>query len=457
MLMYAPQSLRSARVRTSYALLFIALFVPYSYFNHSDGWNQGVRLAELHALAVKGTLRIDDYLSYTGDRALINGHYYSEKAPGTALAALPAFAATVGAQKVVGVDPDAPGATRISAWIATAGSVGLLAALGGVAFYALLITRFDALTAVIATFGLFLGSIAFPYATALFSHAGTIGLVAIALWGALGPPSPRRDVIAGLAAGFAVASEYPAVIPGAMIGLYLATIDLRRMWWFGLATLPSAALILLNNYAISGAPFQLSYGSNPIFPELTAANSYGFDGPEPAVIRAVMWGEYRGLFFWCPVLLMALPGFYFLFRKQRRVAIMLLSAIVLVLLLVAAFSTWFGGNAVGPRYLAPVLPFFGLAAAHGIRRWPVLGLILSLVSIASMGLVTAIAIDPPGDVSTPLQSFYLVRWREHRFADNLGTLLGAPLWLSLMAPPVFPALAAWRLLREPASTRESGR
>ena len=116
--------------------------------------------------------------------------------------------------------------------------------------------------------------------------------------------------------------------------------------------------------------------------------------------------------------------------------------------------TAFGGNAIGPRYLAPAIPFIGLAAAYGIKRWPELGLILLLVSIVAMGLVTAIAIDPPGDVLTPLQSFYLVRWREDRFADNLGTLVGAPLWVSLLVPLVFPAVAAWRLLREPLSQPE---
>src|SRR5262245_12186830 len=124
--------------RTRYALLFLALFVPFSYFNHSDGWNQGVRLAELHAVVLKGTLRIDDYLSYTGDRALIDGHYYSEKAPAMTVAALPSFAATIGVQKVLGIDPDSASARRWSEWIATAFSIGVLTAIGGVAFYALL-------------------------------------------------------------------------------------------------------------------------------------------------------------------------------------------------------------------------------------------------------------------------------------------------------------------------------
>lgn len=428
-------------------LVFLALFIPYSYFNHSDGWNQGVRFAELHAVVLKGTLRIDDYISQTGDRALIDGHYYSEKAPAMALAALPSFAVVVGVQKMLGIDPDSQSATRWSEWIATAFSVGLLAAIGGVAFYTLLERRLGALAAVIGTFGIFLGTITFPYATALFAHAGTIGLTAIALWGALGPPTVKRDVIAGVAAGVAVASEYPAILPGAAIGLYLATRDVKRMLRFGLATLPAAALILLNNYAISGSPFKLSYGSNPLFPELTAASSYGFSVPAVDAIGGLLWGEYRGLLFWNPILLMAIPGVIELFRKERGIAIMIAAGCILVVLQSAAFYTWFGGNAVGPRYLSPALPLLGFAAAYGIKRFPEMGLILTLASIALMGMVTAIAIDPPGDVRTTLQSFYLVRIEQRRWAENLGTLIGLPLSLSLVVPFVCPAIAAWPLLK----------
>jgi hypothetical protein len=435
--------------RTRYALLFLALFVPFCYFNHSDGWNQGVRLAQLHAIVVKGTLRIDDYISYTGDRALIDGHYYSEKAPAMVVAALPSFALTVVVQKMLGIDPDSPPAWRVSEWIATAASVGLLAALGGVAFFALLRARFDSTTAVIATFGVFLGSITWPYAASLFAHAGTIGLMAIALWAALDAPSPRRDVVAGLGAGFAVASEYPAVLPVAVLGVYLGSRDWRRLVRFGLATLPAVALILLNNAAIFGSPFTLTYGSNPLFPEITAANAYGFHAPAPGAVRAVLWGEYRGLLFWSPVMLMAVVGFVELFRKERALAVMTTAAFLLILFQVSAFYTWFGGHAVGPRYLAPALPFLGLAAAYGISRLPELGLILMIASIAMMGMVTAIAIDPPGDVLTPLQSFYLARIDQGRWADNLGTLAGLPLSISLIVPLVFPAVAAWRLLKEP--------
>jgi hypothetical protein len=434
--------------RTRYALLFLALFVPFSYFNHSNGWNQGVRIAELHAIVLKHTIRIDAYHELTGDKSLINGHYYSEKAPAILVLALPSFAITVWIQQAMGIDPDSPSASRVSTWIATAGSIGLLAALGGVAFFALLRARFDPLTAVLGTFGLFLGALTWPYATALFSHAGTIALLCIALWAVLSEQTTTRDYSAGFAAGLAVASEYPGVIPCAVIGIYLGCLSLPRMWRFGLATIPAALLILGNNYLTTGAMFSLTYGSNANFPEMNTGNAMGFRFPSAAIALEQLVSEYRGLFFWCPVLLMSIVGIVELFRKDRALGIMVASASILVLIQVAAFYNAFGGNSIGPRYLAPALPFIGLAAAYGIRRWPEPGLILTVFSMVLMLGVVAIAIDPPGDVRTPLQSFYLIRLREHRFADNLGTLLGAPLSLSLMVPFVFPIVAAWRWLRD---------
>ena len=438
-----------ATTRSQYALVFLALFVPYSYFNHSDGWNQNLRLAELHAVVIQHTLTIDAYHHRTGDKALINGHYYSEKAPLGAVIALPSFAATVMVERWFGVDPDSPLGWRISEWTATAASAGLIAALGGVAFFALLLRRFDRFTAVVGTALLFLGSLTWPYATSLFSHGATVGLLAIALWASLGRSLPNRDYIAGLAAGCSVASEYPGVIPCAVIGLYLGSTSLPRMWRFGAGTIPAALLILVNNYAKTGSLFSLGYGANANFPEISSGNAMGFGLPHVGVMAGMMWGEYRGLFFWCIGLLMAAPGLIEMFRKERAIAVMVTSTFLLVLLQVGAFFSAFGGNAIGPRYMSPAIPFVGLAAAYGIKRWPEPGLVLTLISMIVMLGVTAIAIDPPGDVMMPLRSFYLVRLRDHRFSENLGTLLGAPVWISLIVPLLIPAIAAWRWLTEP--------
>jgi hypothetical protein len=432
------------------ALLFASLFLPFAYFNHSDGWNQGARLAQLHAMVIQGTLAIDSYHHVTGDKALIGGHYYSEKAPAIVMFALPAFSAAVFAQRRAGVDPDSAEGWRVSNWIATAGSIALIAASGGVAFFAAMRKRMTAFAALVSMYGLFLGTITFPYATAMFAHAGTVGLLAIALWARF-EETPRHDHVAGLAAGFAVASEYPAILAAAAIGLHLAHADPRRAMRYAVALAPAAVLILANNTAIAGSPFSIGYGANPAFPEINAGNAFGFNLPDPEAIRALVWGEYRGLLFWSPVLLMAVPGIAVLFREDARSAWMVVAASASVVLQVGSFYSWFGGSAVGPRYLAPAIPFIGLAAAYGIKRFPIAGTVLTLGSVLLMGMVAAIAIDPPQDVLAPLRSFYLVRLQDDRFAANLGTLVGLSLETSLLVLIAFVlscAAGIWLLVRE---------
>ena len=420
-----------------YVLLFAFLYLPYVYFNHSDGWNQGARFAQLHAVVMQGTLQIDKYHEPIGDKAFINGHYYSEKAPAIALLALPAFAATVAVQRRMGIDPDTQPGWRWSEWITTAGSVGILAALGGVAFFALIRRRFGSRPALISTIALFLGSIAWPYATALFAHGGTIGLLAIVLWSALDRDASRRkNLIGGVCAGLAVAGEYPAVFPIGVLGIYLVVTDFRRALQFGAAALPALVLILANNALSTGSPFKLAYGQNALFPTITSTNFFGFTLPSGRAIRGLLWGEYRGLLFWSPVFLMAIPGLILLWRANRHHALIVIASTLLTLAQASSFSGWTGGSAVGPRYLTPAIPMLALAAAYGIARFPKIGAVLTVISVVVMATVTAIAIDPPDEVLRPVRDWYFIRMSQDRWATNLGTLMGlSPIasWIALAA------------------------
>jgi hypothetical protein len=174
----------------------------------------------------------------------------------------------------------------------------------------------------------------------------------------------------------------------------------------------------------------------------------GFHLPDVSLFPAMLWSEYRGLFFWSPYLLMALPGVVVLAREDRAAAVTCLAACILIFLQVAAFYNWHGGNAIGMRYLSPALPFLGVIAAYGEKRFPEMGTMLAIISTVLMGMVTAIAIDPPSESLTPLQAYYLPRMEQHRFVDNLGTLLGLPLSVSLAVLLVLPALACWRVVKE---------
>lgn len=442
-----------------YWLLFLLLLLPYVYFNHSDGWNQGSRLAELRAVVLKHSLRIDDYQGMTGDKALVDGHYYSEKAPAIALIALPAFAITAWTQSLMGINPDSEPARRVSDWTTTAGSLGVLVAAGGVAFFALLRRRVGDGVALLSTISLFLGSLIFPYATALFAHSGTVALLSVALWAILdrGPTAPQRVYAGGICAGLALASEYPAIIPVAVLCCFLAYVDRHRARRFAIALIPGVSLILLKNFLSTGSPFELLYGFNPQFPHESAAQGFGHTWPQSRVASALLWSEYRGLFFWNPIMLMALPGAIALVRANRAEAMMILSAIALCFLEVASFRNWYGGNAIGPRYLSPALPFLGFAVAHGIRRFPRTGAMLAVVSIVLMAMVTAVSIDPAQDVMAPLTDIYLVRLEQGRFAPNLGTLAGLSPIPSLLLLAVVMTVIGWSISKVLSRPRRPAR
>ena len=409
-------------------LVFALLLLPYAYFNYPEGWNQLSRLAELHAIVNKGSVSIDAYHDLTGDKALVDGHYYSEKAPAIAVLALPVFSATVMVQRAFGIDPDRQNGWHVSEWITTVGSVGTIAALGGVAFFWLLARSMSAESALVGTAAVFLGTLVWPYATALFAHAGTVGLLSIALALILDVEQAdyKRQAIAGLCAGLAVASEYPAVIGAAALAVLALRAGPAVAFRFCVAALPAALLIMTKNYLVTGSPWMVSYGSNPEFPGETPAANFGHHWPTLESLHGVLFSEYRGLFFWSPVLLMAIPGLMYLSRTAPFVAACVAGAIILQVMQAAGFYRWWGGNAVGARYMSPAIPFLGYAAAHGIKWFPKIGTTLAAVSVGLMAMVVAIDIAPIEDIKRPLMDLYLPRLQAGEFAPNLGTALGLP-------------------------------
>ncbi len=81
-------------IRIRALLIAAVVLVSYAYFYEGGGWNQNSRLDLVRAIVEQGTLRIDPFHENTNDKAFANGHYYSDKAPGLALLAVPvAFAA----------------------------------------------------------------------------------------------------------------------------------------------------------------------------------------------------------------------------------------------------------------------------------------------------------------------------------------------------------------------------
>ncbi len=118
--------------------MFCVLLFFFAYLHQHDGWNQNSRLDLLHSIWTHHTFNIDAYHFNTGDKSVYDGHYYSDKAPGIVLLALPAFMLSALMLKFTGMSLDAAGGWEFADWFATVGSVGWVTALGGMVFYRML-------------------------------------------------------------------------------------------------------------------------------------------------------------------------------------------------------------------------------------------------------------------------------------------------------------------------------
>ena len=73
-------------------LLFLGLLFCFGYFQQVPAWNEYSRYDLVRAIVEDGSTQIDRFHGNTGDKSFRDGHYYSDKAPGTSFVAVPAYA-----------------------------------------------------------------------------------------------------------------------------------------------------------------------------------------------------------------------------------------------------------------------------------------------------------------------------------------------------------------------------
>ncbi|OLC81764.1 MAG: hypothetical protein AUH72_08525 [Acidobacteria bacterium 13_1_40CM_4_65_8] len=148
------------------------LFASYAYFYQAGGWNQNSRFNLVRAITNDRSLQVDPYHRSTGDQALFDGHYYSDKAPGLSFAALPIVAIARVVLHARGGDAESYEGIALLSWLATVFTAGLFTALAAVTLFNLCLeldaTPSGALFAAL-TFGL--ATPMWPLATLFIGHA----------------------------------------------------------------------------------------------------------------------------------------------------------------------------------------------------------------------------------------------------------------------------------------------
>lgn len=443
--------------------IFLILLCCYAYFmpRWAD-WNQNSRLNLVLAVVDDGTLHIDKYRENTGDYALFEGHYYSDKAPGTSFLAVPVYAV---ARPVLQSPPvqqilarlaqsEAFSATlkehgsglivdkiyfAIVLYLVTITVVALPAAALGVLLYAFLghvDQRRSWRIGVVLLYGL--ATPAFPYAGAFYGHQIVAVLLFVGFFTAFlirrGRLPPRWTLLVGLLLGYAVITEYPAVLIAAALFLYTIAVLPNRRWALGLtlAGVPPGLLLMAYNWAIFRTILPVGYEHSELWTDVHQQGFMSLVGPNAPALWGITFGTYRGLFFIAPIMLLALPGFVAWWRRgQYRLEwAVCLWAVVSFFLFNGSSVMWQGGFAVGPRYLVPMLPFMAVALGMFVRQWGAAWWAKALVGILGAWSFVAVWAQTiggqsfPDYTSSPLFSYSIPNLLAGNVARNLGMALG---------------------------------
>jgi hypothetical protein len=418
-----------SRRRTHLALAAILLVgLSYATLIQSFSWNQTSHYDLIRSLDRDGTT-IDAYQSNTGDKVFYKGHWYSARAPGLALFALP-FYDTL---KALGGDSWAQEAQALRGDDEMVYLIGLWAnVLPGLLLLLLVwrtADRFEPGFGVAAAVALGLGTMVLPLSTLLFSHVFTafLGFAAFALMlrERDGPPSPALLAIAGLAMGYAVASEYPLFFVALVLGGYLLSradaltpggVARRAGAYIAGGIVGIVPLLLYNHYAFHSWT-HLAYSDVP----RQKHGFFGIDIPSLKVLVTLLL-DSRGLFTLSPVLLMGLVGTVMLYRRGRRAEALTIGAVCLCYVgYNSGYYLPFGGGFMGPRFLTTMLPFLAAPLGIAFKRFPGPTIALATVSIATTVIATITHPLTGYETETVVWARYL---REGFFQPTIATAYG---------------------------------
>jgi hypothetical protein len=371
----------------------ICLGLAYASVIQSFSWNQTSHYALIRSLA-HGTATIDRYANETNDKARYGGHWYSSRAPGVALLAVPAYGALTALQ-VPALARDMQAQRNADEMVWALGLWG--AVLPAIALLALVRLAADRLepgygTAAAVTLGL--GSLVLPLGTLLFSHVLATCLAFAAFVLLLrerdGPPRTLWVAIAGALCGYAMTTEYALLFAAVIVGVYALARGprVRRALAYTAGVVAGLVPLAIYNQVVYGSITHVAYS------DLSRHQSgfFGIDLPRPVVALALLT-DSRGLLTLAPVLACGVIGIVLLYRRGHRAEALVIAAVCASYLIYnAGYFLPFGGGSPGPRYLVPTLPFLGLGIAAAYRRLP--GPTLALGAISATTMVAATLTHP---------------------------------------------------------------
>ncbi|MEA2313679.1 MAG: hypothetical protein QOI03_371 [Solirubrobacteraceae bacterium] len=434
------------------AILLVGL--SYATLIQSFSWNQASHYDLIRSLN-KDSTTIDSTQQNTGDKVFYKGHWYSARAPGLALFALPFYDtlnlvnADALARESQAQRNDDEMVYFIGLWANVLPGLLLLLLVWRVS------ERFAPGYGAAAAVTLGLGTIVLALSTMLFSHvfSAFLGFAAFALMlrERDGPQSPMLLALAGAAMGYAVTSEYPVFFVALVLGLFLLSradalnplgIARRAGAYIAGGVVGIIPLLLYNHYAFRSWT-HLAYSDVP----RQHKGFFGISAPNVKVLATLLL-DSRGLLTISPVLAMAAIGIVLLYRRGRRAEALTIAGICLCYLLYnSGYYLPFGGGFMGPRFLTTMLPFLAVGLALAFKRFPGPTIALAGASFATSVIATITHPLVGYETETVVWTRYLGRgFFQPTIASAFGLGRGwGGIWPFLLAVAVAVLLAALAL------------
>ena len=291
------------------------------------------------------------------------------------------------ADRVFGIDPDARASQLAKLYFLTlifSGGAGVLAAglLRRLALRLGCSERASELTAFAYAFG----TLVFPFSTALFGHQ----LAAVLLLGAVVLMVEARDegrlreprVLVALGALWAttLVVEYPTALLVAVFGTTLLVWTFERarplatvrtlLFAAAGGALPMIVHVAFLFWAYGKLALPYTYVSEPYFRAHMSGGFLGIGIPEWIATYGTLFSPYRGILFYCPVLVLSVAGLgaWLASGRAMHLLVVLVPAYAIYLLFAFSYYAWDGGGSTGPRHLLPLLPYVMLPIAFFADR-----------------------------------------------------------------------------------------
>lgn len=421
----------------------VVFCVGYSWYSvQGNAPNERSRIYLSVAMVERGEVQVDPEVRRFGknwDLSRKDGTFYCNKPPGSSLLGVPVYWL---ARKLGGEGEwSMQGLFQLMRF----GVMLPLALLGFVA-----IRRWMASLGIsepvvdVASVGWMLGSAAFHYAGAFFSHhIVAVGLVT-AMWllervrrevgGSSGKPESAVGweaaglmLVAGLFLGLNGMTEYQAGIGSALVALWVVSVrDLRRLRLivpFAVGAAICLAGLLYYNAAAFGGPLEFSYKYH-----ISGGGGEPISHPQLEYFAGLMFSMHRGLLANAPWLVLLFPGIYVLYRRGRgKLAVLLAVIVAFRIVFLSSYKWWSGDWGFGPRHLVPIMGIAAVLAASAMDRWwePVVGEAIAkglvVCGIAYNQIQVAFLGELPPGVKNPLMDVALPFYEHGVVAPNLLT------------------------------------